>query len=47
MFGDGAEQRMPHVYARYIKAYAQRVPVEEMRWLSALTVVRTPRIWRY
>ncbi|MBI5750769.1 MAG: heparinase II/III family protein [Hydrogenophilales bacterium] len=38
VFGDGAEQRMPHVYARYIKAYAQRVPVEEMRWLSALTV---------
>lgn len=37
VFGDGAEQRMAHVYARYIKAYAQRVPVEEMRWLSALT----------
>lgn len=42
VFGDGAEQRMPHIYARYITAYAQRVPVEEMRWLSPQMVGADP-----
>jgi hypothetical protein len=35
LFGDGAEQEMPHVYARYVKALALRVDSPELAWLAA------------
>jgi hypothetical protein len=35
-FGDGAEQSMGHVYARYVKALAQRAGTEEARFHASL-----------
>ena len=37
VFGDGAEQEMPHVYARYVKALSLRVTSPELAWLAAAT----------
>lgn len=33
-FGDGAEERLPEVWARYAKAYAARVPTPLHRWYA-------------
>ena len=35
LFGDGAEQQMPHVYARYVKALALRVDSPDLAWLAS------------
>lgn len=34
VFGDGAEERLPEVWARYAKAYAARVPAPLYRWYA-------------